>query len=77
MPDTRKIAFTFITIVIIPVLFFVLLELSLTVLGVGKSFDYFHEIDIDGQSYYQENPDFADQFYPPSLNIGPVGKHVC
>ncbi len=71
MPDTRKIAFTFITIVIIPVLFFVLLELSLTVLGVGKSFDYFHEIDIDGQSYYQENPDFADQFYPPSLNIGP------
>jgi tetratricopeptide (TPR) repeat protein len=72
VPDTRKIAFTFITIVVIPVLFFVLLELSLIVFGVGKSFDYFHEIDIDGQSFYQENPDFADQFYPPSLNIGPV-----
>ena len=39
--------------------------------GVGKAFDYFHEIDIDGRTYYQENPDFADQFYPPSLGIGP------
>jgi len=72
VPDARKVAFTFITIVVVPLLFFVLLELGLTVAGVGKSFDFFHEIDIDGQTYYQENPDFADQFYPPSLNIGPV-----
>ncbi len=72
MPDVRKIAFSFITIVIVPLLFFVLLELGLTVAGVGTSFDYFHEIDIDGQPHYQENPEFADQFYPPSLNIGPL-----
>ena len=72
MPDVKKIAFTFITIVVIPLLFFVLLEFSLMALGVGTSFDYFHEIDINGQSHYQENPDFADQFYPPSLNIGPL-----
>ena len=72
VPDVKKIAFTFITVVVVPLLFFVLLELGLTVAGVGTSFDYFHEIDIDGQPHYQENPDFADQFYPPSLNIGPL-----
>jgi len=72
VPDVRKIAFSFITIVVVPLLFFALLELGLTVAGVGTSFDYFHEIDINGQLHYQENPDFADQFYPPSLNIGPI-----
>ena len=56
----------------VPLLFFALLELGLTVAGVGTSFDYFHEIDIDGVPHYQENPDFADQFFPPSLNIGPL-----
>jgi tetratricopeptide (TPR) repeat protein len=72
VPDTKNIVFSFITIFLVPLLFFVLLELGLTVAGVGTSFDYFHEIDIDGQPHYQENPDFADQFYPPSLNIGPL-----
>ena len=71
MPDVRKTIFTFITIVVIPLLFFVLLELGLTISGVGTSFDYFHKIDIEGEPHYQENPDFADQFYPKSLNIGP------
>jgi len=72
VPKARNVLFTFIAIFVIPLLFFVLLELGLTALGVGKSFDYFHKIDINGRPHYQENPDFADQFYPPSLNIGPV-----
>ena len=72
MPDVKTAVFTFITIVVVPLLLFVLLELGLTAFGVGTSFDYFHEIDIDGVPHYQENPDFADQFYPPSLNIGPL-----
>ena len=72
MPDIKNTVFTFITIVVVPLLFFVLLELGLRIAGVGTSFDYFYEIDIDGRPHYQENPDFADQFYPPSLNIGPV-----
>ena len=71
MPDAKKIVFTFITIIVIPLLFFVLLEFSLVAVGVGTSFDYFHKMDIEGQPHYQENPDFADQFYPPSLDIGP------
>jgi tetratricopeptide (TPR) repeat protein len=72
VPKVKNALFTFIAIFVIPLLFFVLLELGLTALGVGTSFDYFHEIDINGRAHYQENPDFADQFYPPSLNIGPL-----
>jgi len=72
VPDVKKIAFTFITIVVVPLLFFVLLDVGLWAAGVGNSFNFFHKIDINGESYYQENPDFADQFYPPSLNIGPL-----
>lgn len=56
----------------VPLLFFIVLELGLTLFGIGTSFDYFHEIDINGQTHYQDNPDFADQFYPASLNIGPL-----
>ena len=72
MTQLKNILFSFIAIVLIPLLVFVLAELALKGLGVGKSFDYFHEIEIKGQSYFQENPDFAHQFYPPSLNIGPL-----
>ncbi len=71
MTQLKNIIFSFIAIVLIPLLIFVSVELALMGLGVGKSFDYFHEIDINGQAHYQENPDFADQFYPPSLDIGP------
>ncbi len=72
MPTLKNTVFTFITIVVIPLLFFVLLELGLAVAGVGTSYDIFHEIDINGETHYQENPNFADQFYPASLNIGPL-----
>jgi tetratricopeptide (TPR) repeat protein len=72
VPDAKSALFAFISIFVFPLLFFVLLELGLTTLGVGKSFDYFHKVDINGRPYYQDNPDFADQFYPPSLNIGPL-----
>jgi len=72
VPDVKKSVFTFISIVVVPLLFFVLLEASLMAFGVGIPFDYFHEIDINGEAHYQENPDFANQFYPASLNIGPL-----
>jgi len=72
VPKIKNALFTFITIFFIPLLFFLLLELGLTALGVGTSFDYFRRIDINGRPHFQENPDFADQFYPSSLNIGPL-----
>jgi len=70
--NARNTLFTIITVVVIPLLFFIVLEVALRVAGVGTHYQYFNTIDIDGQSYFQENPDFADQFYPPSLNVGPL-----
>ncbi|MEC7992504.1 MAG: tetratricopeptide repeat protein [Pseudomonadota bacterium] len=72
MSNTRNILFTIITVVVIPLLFFVLVEFALGLMGVGTHYQYFNQIDIDGEAFYQENPDFADQFYPPSLNVGPL-----
>ncbi len=71
MRNVRNIAFTAITTVLVPLLFFVLLEFGLIIAGVGKSYDFFLNVDIDGEHYFQENPDFADQFYPESLDIRP------
>lgn len=72
MSNTRNILFTIITVVVIPLLFFVLVEYALRLVGLGTHYQYFNQIDIDGKAFYQENPDFADQFYPPSLNVGPL-----
>jgi len=72
VPDVKKIVFTFITVILVPLLFFVMLEFGLKVFDVGTSFNYFHKIDINGESYFQDNPNFANQFYPPSLKIGPL-----
>ena len=72
MSNTRNTLFTIITVVVIPLLFFVLLEFVLRLVGIGTHYQYFNQIDIDGEAFYQENPDFADQFYPPSLNVGPL-----
>jgi tetratricopeptide (TPR) repeat protein len=71
VPNVKKVVFTVITTVLVPLLFFGLLELSLGIIGVGTSFNFFQKIDINGQAHYQENPDFADQFYPASLDITP------
>ena len=72
MSNTRNTLFTIITVILIPLLFFVLVEFALRFVGVGTHYQYFNQIDIDGEAFYQENPDFADQFYPPSLNVGPL-----
>ncbi len=72
MSNTRNTLFTMITVVVIPLLFFVLVEFALRLMGVGTHYQYFNQIDIEGEAFYQENPDFADQFYPPSLNVGPL-----
>ena len=72
MQNTRNTLFTIITVVGIPLLFFVLLEVALGLIGSGTHYSYFNQIDIEDEAFYQENPDFADQFYPPSLNVGPL-----
>ena len=72
MSKTKNTIFTIITAVIVPMLFFALLEGTLSVLDVGNDYRFFHTVTIDDDTFYQENPRFADQFYPPSLNVGPL-----
>ena len=72
MSQIKNTLFTTITVVVIPLVFFVLLEGILGLAGVGTHYDYFNEVDIDDDVYFQENINFADQFYPPSLNVGPL-----
>lgn len=68
----KPILYTLITAVGVPLFFFMLLEISLRLLGFGNGYDYFNELEIDGETFYQENPAFANQFYPPELKIGPL-----
>ena len=70
--QTRKVLFGLITVLVIPALFFTTLEMVLRLSGYGKSYDYFAEIKINGRSYYQDNPQFIEQFYPAALNLTPL-----
>lgn len=72
MTRTRKILFGLFSVLVIPTLFFTSLELGLKIIGFGKSYDYFTKIEINGRSYFQDNPVFGQQFYPAALNIIPL-----
>lgn len=76
MSPAKKFTFSFIAIVCIPALFFILLEGSLRLLGAGNQYDYFHEILINGEPHYQDNKVFAHQFYPPSLGVAPLNNTI-
>ena len=70
----KKLAFSFIALVVIPLLFFIMIEVSLRLAGVGTHYSYFNEIAINGEEYFQDNKSFANQFYPPSLGIAPLNN---
>ena len=72
MSHIKTFAFGLIAVLVIPALFFLALEQGLKLFGFGKNFDYFTEIDINGQPYFQDNPVFIEQFYPASLDIIPL-----
>lgn len=76
MSPVKKVTFTFIAVVCIPLLFFVLIEVGLRVVGLGTHYHYFSKIEIDGEPYYQENKSFANQFYPSSLGIAPLNNTI-
>lgn len=74
MSPAKKIAFSFIAVVCIPALFFLALEGALRLAGVGTHYEYFREIDINGELHFQDNKSFANQFYPPSLGVAPLNN---
>ena len=60
------------TIVLVPVLFFGLLELSLRVAGFGYSTSYFLPSEIEGEDYLIPNTTFTYRFFPPDLARRPM-----
>ncbi len=70
----KQVLYSFIAVVVIPLLILTLLELGLRLAGIGTSYDYFHEIEINGEQHFQDNKQFANQFYPPSLGVGPLNN---
>ena len=76
MSPIKKFIFSFIAIVLVPALFFLLLEGGLRLIGVGSDYSYFHEVTINGEPHFQENKAFANQFYPPSLGVAPLNNTI-
>ena len=74
MSPAKKFIFSFIAIVGIPALFFVALEVGLRLIGLGTHYEYFNELEINGERHYQDNKSFANQFYPPSLGVAPLNN---
>jgi tetratricopeptide (TPR) repeat protein len=61
-----------ITFVLIPVLFFGLLELSLWLSGFGYSTSYFKHSEIKGEDFLVPNSYFSYRFFPPALARRPL-----
>lgn len=70
----KTVFFYCVALIGIPLLFFVGLEKSLQIIGIGQSRSFYSEVVIDDNRYYQANPAFIEQFYPASLGITPVKR---
>ncbi|WP_100658587.1 tetratricopeptide repeat protein [Alteromonas flava] len=74
MSPAKKFVFSFIAVVGVPALFFGVLEGGLRLAGYGTHYQFFNEIEINGEPHLQDNKSFANQFYPPSLGVAPVNN---
>jgi tetratricopeptide (TPR) repeat protein len=61
-----------IAVVLVPALFFGLLELSLRVAGFGYSTSYFLPSQVEGVDYLVPNTTFTYRFFPPDLARRPM-----
>jgi tetratricopeptide (TPR) repeat protein len=57
---------------LVPLLFFVLLELGLRVVGYGYPTEFFISSEIAGQRVYIDNPNYGRRFFPPGLARRPL-----
>ena len=68
----KKNLLIFIVTIIIPVLFFLIIELALNIGGYGVSSDFFKKRKINEKKYYTDNIRFSWRFFPPKLARAPV-----
>ena len=67
----RELIFWIIAILIVPIVFLVLLETGLRIVGVGYSTDFTRKIEHSGKTYIAENDQFSRLFFPPKLAQSP------
>lgn len=67
LSPARAGLFIFISFVIIPVLFFCIVELGLTVIDFGDDTRYLKKCEYDGCNHYVDNPEFTRQFFSKEL----------
>jgi tetratricopeptide (TPR) repeat protein len=65
----KKLSFWIITTIGLPILFLLLIELSLVLIGYGHPSDYFLTRTDDGKDYLQTNGKFRLQFFPSKVSL--------
>jgi tetratricopeptide (TPR) repeat protein len=61
--DPKKKVIFSIIIILFPILFFVLLEISLRAIHYGQDYRLFSELNLYGKEYYKFNPEFGKKYF--------------
>ena len=67
IPKRRIWLFRFIALIVIPIVFFSLFELTLRIFHFGYPTTALVETSINGTNYIRDNSDFAYRFFPKKL----------
>jgi len=68
----RQWLFRIVAVVVIPALFFILLEAGLRIFGTGFHTDLTVKCEVNGSDAFCENNKFSWQFFPPRLARSPI-----
>lgn len=72
--NMRKNTIFWIITLAIPVVLFVLIELSFRLFGIGEIPALFNEVEVNNKSYYTPNRDFASRYFK-STNVVPTASN--
>ena len=67
----RKVLFSVVGFVILPLALLVMVELVLRMAGVGYSTKFFRKIRIGSEQFFVENDKFGLRFFPPEMARSP------
>ena len=67
----RKVLFSIVGFVILPLVLLVMVELVLRLAGMGYSTGFFRQIQIGDEKYFVENDKFGLRFFPPEMARSP------
>ena len=71
LSTSRKVLFSIVGFVILPLVLLVMVELVLRAAGVGYSTSFFRKIRIGNEQFFVENERFGLRFFPPEMARSP------